>query len=78
VKHLSGAPFYGRLLALPTNITLGWKINVGERHSSLLQKFVNYGRKMFYNIEPQNEGKSNKTFECHNADFQSDKCHCNE
>ncbi len=23
-------------MALPTNITLGWKINVGEKHSSLL------------------------------------------
>jgi hypothetical protein len=25
VRHLSGAPLYGRLLALPTNIRLGWK-----------------------------------------------------
>ncbi len=25
VKHLSGAPLYGNLLALPTNIRLGWK-----------------------------------------------------
>jgi hypothetical protein len=25
VKHFSGAPLYGRLLALPTNIRLGWK-----------------------------------------------------
>jgi hypothetical protein len=25
VKHLSGAPFLGRLLELPTNIRLGWK-----------------------------------------------------
>jgi len=25
VKHLLGAPFYGRLLALPTDIRLGWK-----------------------------------------------------
>jgi hypothetical protein len=25
VKHLSGAPLYGRLLALIPNITLGWK-----------------------------------------------------
>jgi hypothetical protein len=52
VKHLSGTPFYGRLLALPTNITLCWKINVGEKHSSLLRKFINYGHKMFDNIGP--------------------------
>ncbi len=25
VKHLSGAPFYGRFLTLTTNIRLGWK-----------------------------------------------------
>ena len=25
LKHLSGSPFYGRLLASPTNIWLGWK-----------------------------------------------------
>jgi hypothetical protein len=25
VKHLSGAPLYGRPLALPTNNRLGWK-----------------------------------------------------
>ncbi len=52
MKHLSGAPLYGRLLALPTNIRLGWKRNVGDKHSSLLQKFINYGQKKFYNIGP--------------------------
>jgi hypothetical protein len=25
VKYLSGAPFKGRLLALPINVSLGWK-----------------------------------------------------
>ncbi len=25
LKHLSGAPYYGRFTALPTNIRLGWK-----------------------------------------------------
>ena len=38
-------PLYDRLLALLTNIKLGWK------HSSLLRKFVTYIRKKFYNIE---------------------------
>jgi len=52
VKHLSCGPFYGKLLALPTNIGLGWKRNVGDKHSSLLRKFVNYGQKTFYNIGP--------------------------
>ncbi len=53
MKHIAGAPFYGRLLALPTNIRLGRKRNVGDKHSSLLQKFINYGQKKFYNIGPR-------------------------
>ncbi len=53
MKHLSGAPFYGRLLALPPNIRLGWKRNVGDRYSSLLRKFVNYGqKKVFFTLGP--------------------------
>jgi hypothetical protein len=53
VKHLSGAPFCGRLLALPTNIRLGWKRNVDGKHSSLLRQLVNYGQKKSYNIGPR-------------------------
>ncbi len=52
MKHLSGAPFYGRLLALPTNIRLGWKRNVSDKHSSLLRKFVKYGQKSFITLGP--------------------------
>jgi hypothetical protein len=33
VKHLSGAPLKGRLLALPTNNRLGWKGLPGENTS---------------------------------------------
>jgi len=29
-KHLSDAPLWGRLLALPTNIRLDWKILQGQ------------------------------------------------
>jgi hypothetical protein len=49
VKHLSGAPPQGKLLALTTNIRLVWK-NLPWTNASLLQKFINYDRKMFYNI----------------------------
>jgi len=31
VKHLSGAPLYGRLLALPSNIAIGWKGLLGTK-----------------------------------------------
>jgi hypothetical protein len=45
VKYLTGAPLLGKLLALPTNITQGWKHLPGDKHSSIS---VNYGRKKFY------------------------------
>ncbi len=32
VKHLSGAPLYGSLLVLPTNIGLGWKSLLVDKH----------------------------------------------
>ncbi len=31
MKHLSGASLYGRFLALPTNIRLGWKVHPGTK-----------------------------------------------
>jgi hypothetical protein len=34
------------------NIKLGWKKLARDKHSSLLGWFVNYDRKMFYNIVP--------------------------
>ncbi len=37
----------GQALALPANIRLGWKGSPGTKHSSLLQKSVNYVRKSF-------------------------------
>ncbi len=39
-------------LASLANIRLGWKKLGVDKHSSLLQIFVNYGRKKFYNIRP--------------------------
>jgi hypothetical protein len=35
----------GLALALLRNIRQGWKGLLGTKHSSLLQKLVNYGRK---------------------------------
>jgi len=51
VKPLSGTPLYGKLLALPTNIRL--ERLARDKHSSLLRKLVNYGRKKLYNIGPR-------------------------
>jgi hypothetical protein len=34
-------------------VRLGWKKLVSEKHSSLLRKYLTYGRKKFYNIGPR-------------------------
>ncbi len=43
-KRILGYPLFGRLLALPINIRLGWKGPLNER-SSLLCTLINYGCK---------------------------------
>ncbi len=52
VKQLSGAPLHGKLLALPGNVRWGWKGLPRTKHSSLLQKFVNDGKKCFIRLAP--------------------------
>ncbi len=42
VKFFSGTPLLGRLLALPTNIRLGWKDLSGTNPLNLLPKLVIY------------------------------------
>jgi hypothetical protein len=49
VNPLSGALLYGRLLASPANIKLGWK---GLQGTNALAYSVNYRQKKFYNIGP--------------------------
>jgi hypothetical protein len=48
MKLLSDAPLVGRLLALPTNIRLVCRY----KHSSLIQKSVNYEQKSFITLRP--------------------------
>jgi hypothetical protein len=50
VKHLSGAPLIVWLLALPSNIKLGFKVLPGT-NTQLLRKSVNYGCKKFYSTD---------------------------
>jgi hypothetical protein len=53
---------------LLTNIRLGWKI-LPETNTSLLQKFVNYGNKKFYNIGPRSDTPScDITYDRHSYD----------
>jgi hypothetical protein len=50
VKHLSGAPIYGRLLVLPKNNSIKLEMPARDKYSNLLLTLVNYGRKFFYNF----------------------------
>ncbi len=54
MEHLKGdflgTPLLGRLLALPTNILLGWKGLPGA-NTRLLRKFVTYVRKKYYHSQ---------------------------
>jgi len=52
-EALLGAPLYGKLLPLTTNIRLGWKGLPGKKHAKLIRTLVNYGRKKFYNTWPR-------------------------
>ncbi len=45
MERLKGLHTNGRLLALLTNIRLGWKFNGSGKHSSLVQRGNNYCRK---------------------------------
>jgi hypothetical protein len=55
VKHLSFVPENGKPFAVLTSIELVLKGLPGTICCSLLQKFVNYVRKKFYNIGLRNE-----------------------
>jgi hypothetical protein len=48
-KCLSGAPLWCRLLAIPTNIGIGWK-GSWDNYSFLLRAYINYSHKKFYII----------------------------
>ncbi len=46
-EHLSDTSFSGKLLMLPANVRLDWKAIARYKHSSLLQKTVNYSHNEF-------------------------------
>jgi len=60
LDHLSGASFLGKLLALPANVRLDWKVIVRYKHSSLFGLVISNEGKKFYNIDTWCKGY--KTF----------------
>ncbi len=51
MKHLSDASFLGKLLVLPANVRVDWKVIASYEHSSLLGLIVSDKGKKFYNID---------------------------
>ncbi len=51
-EHLSDASFLGKLLVLPANVKLDWKVNARYKHSSLFGLVISNKGKKFYNIGP--------------------------
>ncbi len=48
---LSDASFLGKLLVLPVNVRLDWKVISRYKHSSLFGRVVSNKGKKFYNID---------------------------
>jgi hypothetical protein len=51
LEDLSEASFLGKLLVLPANIRLDWKVIARYKHSSLFGLFVSNEEKKFYNFD---------------------------
>jgi hypothetical protein len=51
IARLSDAYFLGKLLMLPTNVRLDWKVIARYKHSNLLGLVVSDEGKKFYNID---------------------------
>ncbi len=51
LAHLSDASFLGKLLVLPANVRLDWKVFARCKHSSLFGLIISNKEKKFYNID---------------------------
>jgi hypothetical protein len=54
LEDLSDASFVGKLLVLPANVRLDWKVIARYKHSSLFGLIISNGGKKFYNIDARN------------------------
>jgi hypothetical protein len=51
LERLSDASFLGKLLVLPANVRLDWKVIAKLKHSSLFGLVISNEGKKFYNID---------------------------
>ncbi len=50
LEHLSDASFSGKLLVLPANVRLDWKVFARCKHSSLFGHIISNKEKKFYDF----------------------------
>ncbi len=55
---LSDGTFLGKLLVLPTNVRLDWKVIPRYKHSSLFGLIISNEEKTFYNIDTRSTAKT--------------------
>jgi hypothetical protein len=51
LEDLSDSSFLGKLLVLPANVRLDWKVFIRHKHSSLFDLVISNEEKKFYNID---------------------------
>jgi hypothetical protein len=51
LEDLSDESFLGKLLVLPANVRLDWKVIASYKHSSLFGLIISNKEKKFYNID---------------------------
>ncbi len=51
MEDLSDAPFLGKLLVLPANVRLDWKVIARYKHSRLFGLIISNEGKKFYKID---------------------------
>ncbi len=58
-ERLSGATFLGKLLVLPANVNLDWKVIARYKHSSLFGHVISNKGNKFFNIDTRSSSLSN-------------------
>jgi hypothetical protein len=53
LEQVSDASFLGKLLVLPANVRLDWKVIASYKHSILFGLVISDEGKKFYNIDPR-------------------------
>ncbi len=56
LEYLPDASFLGKLLVLPANVRLDWKVIARYKHSSIFGLIVSKVVKQFYNIDTRAQG----------------------